>query len=102
MKDSNEFERKIYSSTPDQSIFIASGGSAAMASSNNSPLIDEVMLDEEYLEEEEEEYDEHEVSINLDDSPKKPQVKNKLVNQISIDREDDELSDNASDSDFTK
>ncbi len=98
MKDSNEFERKIYSSTPDQSIYLASGGSAGQGNSNKSPLIDEVLLDEEdYLEEEE--YDEHEVSINLDDSPKKPQVKNKLVNQASFDRDDDTLS-NASDSEF--
>ena len=81
VKDSNEFVRKIYSSTPDTSMLLNSVGSNACLNSKHlSPLVDQVLLDDddesdEQLrssgEEEEEEDDEHEVSICLDDvSPK--------------------------------
>ena len=102
LKDSNEFVRKIYSSTPDQSMFLASGGSGicAVTNSNNEAHIDLDNLDEED-ELYDEENDEHEVSIHLEDSPKKPCNKPKIVNRTSVehDDQDDTLSD-LSDSEF--
>lgn len=75
VKDSNEFVRKIYSSTPDQSMMMASSGGINLVtvSQTSVQLINQVMLDDdENLEEDYEEEDEHEISLNLDDSPHKP------------------------------
>lgn len=91
VKDSNDFERKIFSSTPDTSMFFTPG----VADSNT------LLLDDDFLEDGElDENDQQEVLIQLENSPKRSKSKkNKFKirvansSDVNTEKDEDTLSD---------